>query len=241
MVDDPFVHHPALRGLIIEPELSFFRNFKPSDLDARMKALGSDDSWRRNEDEIEAERQAFLGDRFGQDLWIFAYGSLMWDPGFKFAEVRRAHVSGYARRFILRDTFGARGSPDTPGLMAALDEGTGCEGLAFRIERDVVEAESGVFWRRELLAFSYKPVMASITTGFGALEALTVIANRDSEFIRPDMTAEEQIRCIATGKGFLGTSLQYLENIAAHFEALEIEDNEVTQLLAGARAFISAQ
>ena len=165
----------------------------------------------------------------------------MWDPGFKFAEVRRGHASGYARRFILRDTLGARGSPDMPGLMAALDEGAGCDGLVFRIAKDCVAAESGVFWRRELLAFAYRPVMANIATEFGEVEALTVIANRDSEFIRPDITAEEQIRCIATGKGFLGTSLQYLENIAAHFEALEIEDNEVTQLLAGARALISSQ
>jgi glutathione-specific gamma-glutamylcyclotransferase len=234
---DPFVHHPALRGLIADPEKSFFRNFKPSDLDARMKALGRPDGWRHGDDEVEAARLAFLTDRLDQDLWIFAYGSLMWDPAFKFAEVRRARAPNHARKFILKDTFGARGSPETPGLMAALDDGTGCDGLAFRIAKDSVRHESGVFWRRELLGHAYRPAFAKVTTRFGDVEALTVVANHGADVIRPDMTREEQIRYVATGKGFLGTSLEYLENIAAHFEAMGIEDSEVSELLAGALAY----
>ena len=237
---DPFVHHPALRDLIADPEKSFFRNFKPSDLDARMKALGREDGWRHSDDEVEAARLAFLEGRLDQDLWIFAYGSLMWDPAFKFVEVRRAHASDYARKFILKDNFGARGSPEAPGLMAALDIGEGCDGLTFRIPGKLVAHESGVFWRRELLGHAYRPAMVTVTTGLGSIEALTVIANHDAEVIRPDLTREEQIRYVATGKGFLGTSLQYLENIAAHFEALGIEDKEVEELLAGARSYVAA-
>ena len=98
-----------------------------------------------------------------------------------------------------------------------------------------------MFWRRELIAYSYKPAIAIVETEFGPLEALTVIANRASEFIRPELTREEQVRYIATGKGFLGTSLQYVENIAAHFAALGIEDSEVSELLEEARAFAAAE
>ncbi len=234
---DPFAHHPALRCLIADPDKSFFRNFKPSDLDARMKALGRPDGWRHGDDEVEAARLAFLADRLDQDLWIFAYGSLMWDPAFRFAEVRRARAPNHARKFILKDNFGARGSPETPGLMAALDDGTGCDGLAFRIGKDAVRHESGVFWRRELLGHAYRPAFAHVTTQFGEVEALTVVANHGADVIRPDMTRQEQIRYVATGKGFLGTSLEYLENIAVHFEAMGIEDSEVSELLAGARAY----
>ena len=238
---DPYVHHPALRGKIAEPHTSFFRDFKPSDLDARMKALGRPDNWRHSDEELESARLAFLEGRLNQDLWIFAYGSLMWDPAFHFAEVRRGRVSGFARRFILKDTFGPRGTPETPGLMAALDEGPGCEGLVFRISANEAERESGMFWRRELIAYAYKPVIANVETEFGAVEALTVIADRTSDYIRPDLTREEQVRYIATGAGFLGTSLQYVENIAAHFTALEIEDREVTELLEGAREYAAAE
>lgn len=234
---DPFRHHPALRGLIADPEQSFFRNFKPSDLDARMKALGRPDGWRHSDEEVEAARLAFLEGRLDADLWIFAYGSLMWDPGFKFAEVRRAHAPGHARKFILKDNFGARGSPDAPGLMAALDRGGGCDGLAFRISGEATRHESGVFWRRELLGHAYKPAWISVETALDNLEALTVIANHGADVIRPDMTREEQVRYAATGRGFLGTSLAYIENIAAHFEALGIIDSEVSGLLAAAKAY----
>lgn len=237
MSRNPFIHHPALRGLIADPEKSFFRNFKPSDLDARMKALGREDGWRHGDDEVEAARLAFLEGRLDQDLWIFAYGSLMWDPAFKFAEVRRARAPNHARKFILKDTLGARGSPQMPGLMAALADGRGCDGLAFRIAKENVRHESGVFWRRELLGHAYRPSMTAVITQFGEVEALAVVANHGAEAICPDMTREEQVRYVATGKGFMGTSLEYLENIAAHFEAMGIEDSEVSDLLAGARSF----
>jgi glutathione-specific gamma-glutamylcyclotransferase len=234
---DPYIHHPALRGKIADPLRSFFRNFKPSDLDARMKEIGRPDNWRHSDEELESSRLAFLKGRLDQDLWIFAYGSLMWDPAFHFAEVRRGRVEGYARRFILKDTFGARGTPETPGLMAALDEGPGCEGLVFRIAGSQAEHESGYLWRRELIAYAYKPAFAKVATDFGEVEALTVIADRDSEYICPGLTRDEQVRYIATGAGFLGTSLQYIENIAGHFAALEVEDSEVAELLDEARAY----
>jgi glutathione-specific gamma-glutamylcyclotransferase len=240
-VPDPYIHHPSLRGKIADPLTSFFRSFKPSDLDERMKAIGRPDDWRHSDEELETARLSFLDGRLNQDLWIFAYGSLMWDPAFHFAEVRRGRVSGYARRFILKDTFGARGTPQRPGLMAALDEGMGCEGLAFRILGSEAEQESGYLWRRELIAYAYKPVFAKVQTEFGEVEALTVIANRQSEYICPDLTREEQARYIATGVGFLGSSLQYIENIATHFAALDIEDREVEELLAEARAFVQAE
>ncbi len=235
MSDDPFTHHPALRCLVRDPQESFFRNFKPSDLDERMKALGRADGWRHSDEDVEAARLSFLADHFDHDLWIFAYGSLMWDPGFRFAEVRRARAPNHARKFILKDNFGARGSPQSPGLMAALDAGDGCEGLAFRIPANEVHHESGVFWRRELLGHAYKPAILKIETGLGDIDALTVLANHEAEVICPHLTREEQICYLANGRGFLGTSMEYLENIAAHFSALGIEDREVDELLAGAR------
>jgi hypothetical protein len=67
------------------------------------------------------------------DLWVFGYGSLIWDPALEFAEVRRAFAPNHRRRFILEDIYGGRGTPNGPGLMAALDDGDGCNGLCFRI------------------------------------------------------------------------------------------------------------
>ncbi len=228
---DPFVHHPVLRDRIKDPFQSFFRNFKPSDFDARMKEQGASTDWRFTDAQIEASRAAFIGPKAGADLWVFAYGSLMWDPAIRFAEVRRARIHGFSRSFCLKDTFGARGTAEAPGLMAALDTGGQCDGLAFRIAADHVEEESGVLWRRELVGPAYLPLLHEIETAHGPVEALIFAADHSAPVICADIGREDQIRYIATGAGFLGSSLQYLENIVAQFGALGIEDRAVSQLL----------
>ena len=140
---DPFSHHPELRGKIVDPRQSFLRSFTIADLSAKMTELGLPLDWWHTDEEREAMRAETLAGRRDSDLWVFAYGSLMWDPAFRFAEVRRARVPDYARRFILKDTYGARGTFDSPGLMAALDKGPGCEGLLFRIAREHIEERYG--------------------------------------------------------------------------------------------------
>lgn len=225
------MHHPVLRDRIKDPFQSFFRNFKPSDLDARMKEQGAAQDWRFTDAQIEASRRAVLGSRPGADLWVFAYGSLMWDPAIRFAEVRRARIHGYSRSFCLKDTFGARGTAKAPGLMAALDEGGQCDGLAFRIASHHVDEESAVLWRRELVGPAYLPLFHETETAHGPVEALIFAADRSAPVICADISRDDQIRYIATGTGFLGTSLQYLENIVAQFAALGIDDRAVSQLL----------
>ena len=137
---DPFHHHPGLRGKIIDPAESFFRNFRVESVLEEHPELAWVAEHMHSDAEREALRHAFLADREIEDLWVFAYGSLMWDPAIEFSEVRRAYVPNYARRFILKDMLGGRGNPEAPGLMAALDKGDGCEGLIFRIDADKVEA-----------------------------------------------------------------------------------------------------
>ncbi|MGB3148110.1 MAG: gamma-glutamylcyclotransferase [Paracoccaceae bacterium] len=234
---DPFSRHPELRGKIIDPATSFFRSHQPGHFDEELLSLGIELEWRYSDEVREANRRAFLKGRFGQDLWVFAYGSLMADPGFYFVEVRQGHVRGYERRFCLKDTFGWRGSPDRPGLMAGLDRGRGCNGLLFRIAADQTEVESEVVWRREAVSDAYLPTFVTVDTADGPVEALTFVANRASADIVPDLCREEVVRFIATGRGLRGTSLEYLEAIVAQFAVLGISDAELAGLLAEVRAF----
>lgn len=237
VADDPFLHHPMLRGKISDPLKSFFRTFRPSDMDLRAKELGLPDDWRRTDGEIEATRKTFLEGRLDCDLWIFAYGSLMWDPAFIFSEVRRGRIIGYHRRFCLKDTLGARGTREFPGLMAALDEGDECNGLVFRIAKDRVETESEIVWRREMLAPAYKPIFAEVHTEFGPVEALSFAADHSADMIDSGITRAEQVRFIATGCGFLGSSFEYLENLHTHFTLLGVSDKEISELIEEVSAY----
>lgn len=234
---DPFLHHPELRDKIRDPYESFFRTFDPSDVDKRMQALGAPAHWRLSDEQREATRRTTLNGHADGDLWVFAYGSLMWDPGFLFEEIRQADVTGYARHFCLKDEIGGRGTRDAPGLVAALDKGSGCTGLAFRIAKDRVEAETEILWRREMLSGAYVPAFVEADTVHGHIRAITFLANRQAKRIRPDISRSDQIRYLATGKGILGSSLEYIENLVNHLTTLGIEDADVSSLLSDAKAY----
>lgn len=238
---DPFSHHPELRGAIADPEQSYFRTFTTLELAAKMEALGLRTKWWYSEEKREAMRAQTLAGHLDDDLWIFAYGSLMWDPAFHFAEVRRARVPDYARRFILKDVFGGRGTAESPGLMAALDKGPGCDGLVFRIAREDIEQETEVIWRREQVGPAYIATFVDALAGSQPLTALTFVADHDATLIDASLTREEQVRFMATGTGFLGSSLDYLRNIDEKFTALGIYDEEVATLLRETEAYFGSQ
>lgn len=239
MTPDAFAHHPELQGRIIDPMQSFARSLHIPDLTNRLRSQGLPVHWIHDEAAREADRCATLAGRRGADLWVFAYGSLMWDPGFRFDALRRAHVPNYARRFILRDIYGGRGSPEAPGLMAALDHGPGCDGLLFRIPAEAVEEETMILWRREKIGPAYTAAFVTARHDGGAVEALTFVADHRAELIAPDLTREEQIRCLATGEGFLGSSLDYLRNVCEQCGRLGIEDEEISTLLREVEARLS--
>jgi len=233
---DPFRHHPELRDRIADIEGSFFRTFSAEDLVTRRPSLRD---WVFTEAQREAIRAEALSGHSG-DLWIFGYGSLMWDPALRFAEVRRAHVADHTRQLILVEHRGGRGTSEAPGLIATLDEGDGCEGLAFRIAAADVEAETRILFEREVLAPGYLARFIPVRIGDDEVRALTFLADHDVPDVRPDLTHEEQVRYVAYGEGELGTSRDYLANIVAHFAHLGIVDAHCTHLLREVDAHLAA-
>lgn len=234
-VADPFAAHPELRPLIRDATDSKLRSLLAETMDKDDATQGPPDLKKRSFEAREASRRATLASHAG-DLWVFGYGSMMWDPAIDFVEVRRAWLPGHSRRFILCDTYGARGTRDAPGLMAALDRGDGCHGLAFRIPADRVEEETRNLWAREMVLPSYVPHLLPVDLAGESVTALVFLADHDAEMIQGDLTRAQQVHYLATGTGFLGSSREYLETIARQFDALAIEDPEVNALMAEVRA-----
>jgi len=238
---EAFLHVPALAGKVIEPERSFFRRPREwlADLDRLARENGFPPNWRLTDAEREATRAAVLA-RKGQDLWVFGYGSLMWDPGVHVVEIRKATLAGFHRRFCLKSQIG-RGSAEKPALMAALDAGGSCQGLALRIPAAHVDAETDILWRREMLAGSYVPTFVTVETPQGEIaEAVTFVINPKSDrYVQLDL--DETARLIATGRGVRGTCLEYLENLAERLELLGIEDPAICDLLVRVRRYTDCQ
>ncbi|QDL91821.1 gamma-glutamylcyclotransferase [Paroceanicella profunda] len=234
---DAFRHHPGLAGKIRDPEASFFRDLDLAEVDRIWAESGMRANTRYSDALREEMRRETLAPWQGEDIWVFAYGSLMWDPAVYFAEVRRARLPGYRRSFCLVDRSGARGTAEAPGLMAALDIGPACDGLVFRLAADTADRESEVIWRREMMAPCYRAVFAPVETSHGPVEALCFVADPEAAMIDTGISHADQVRYLATGVGRLGTSREYLENVILGCRELRIEDPDLDALLAAVDAW----
>lgn len=234
-MSDPFVHVPELRNRLTPYDQSIFRQ----DFPAYVRGLGSDSGLDISDLYDDADRialhDAFVENHSG-DLWVFAYGSLIWDPALDFAEVRRATVRGYARKMCLFDDMGARGTAAAPGLMAGLAPGTHCHGMAFLVPEDRVAEETAYLWGREVIAPGYLTRMLPAQTPQGPIEVLAFVADLDHRQMRPDLPLDTQAQYIATGQGTLGTSFDYVKSILDHFAILGIEDPHLSDVFRRAQA-----
>lgn len=239
----PFAHHvfrhtPALRGLITPPDASEMRfgQDRFAELDVQAKAESWPPGWRMEHDAREANRHAALYGRMTQDLWVFAYGSLIWDPAVQVEEYRYGALPGWRRRFCMR-LEGGRGSHERPGLMAALDEGGHCDGVVFRIPAALVELETEFMWRREMFSGAYRPVFLEVATPQGPVDALVFVMDRDNRRYMPDLPEEQAAQMIAVAEGGLGTNFAYLDSLVRHLDELGIEDGDMHRLHARAGAY----
>ena len=124
----------------------------------------------------DAERNAQVGAILAQAprpgrVWVFAFGSLIWNPAFHFVERRTARIHGFHRQFCLWARAG-RGSPEKPGLMLSLVPGGSCTGVAYRLSRRAAATELDVLWRREMATMAYRPVWTTAHTPKGPEPAI---------------------------------------------------------------------
>ncbi|OYV44139.1 MAG: gamma-glutamylcyclotransferase [Acidocella sp. 20-57-95] len=184
----------------------------------------------RSDAEMAALLEAILAaHEMAQDLWVFGYGSLIWNPAFEHVEKRAALLRGYHRRFCLRMLMG-RGTPETPGLMLALDHGGACKGAAFRIAAPKIRQELGLLWQREMFGGAYNARWVNVTTKDGPIRAVTFVINRAHPRYIPEMSIEQTAALIATGCGDLGTCREYLENTISHLAAMGLRDSGLERI-----------
>ena len=173
-------------------------------------------------------------------VWVFAFGSLIWNPAFHFVERRTARIHGFHRQFCLWARAG-RGSPERPGLMLSLQPGGSCIGVAYRLARRAVATELDVLWRREMSTLAYRPVWTVARTLKGPEPAIAFSANREHERYVPGLEDAAVARYLATGAGPMGRCCDYLFDTVAHLRRLGIRDRRLEALEAKVRAHGAAQ
>lgn len=183
----------------------------------------------------EAERHASILAMLGgrrtppEDVWVFGYGSLIWNPAFHFAERRLGTLHGWHRRFCLWTPLG-RGTPECPGLVLGLDRGGACRGVAFRVRAAEVWEELDIVWRREMVSDGYLPRWTRVRTDAGEVRAIAFTINREASRYAGKLSVPEAASVIARATGRLGTCAQYLLSTVEHLEELGIPDRRMQAL-----------
>jgi len=144
----------------------------------------------------------------GVGWWVFAYGSLLWNPLFPVAEARPATVHGMHRRFCLR-SLASRGTRERPGLVLGLEPGGSCRGVAYRLPSPMALDELHLLWRREMVVGSYRPVWVRARAGERTVVALAFAVRHDHPQYA-ELTMDEQADTIAHACGAFGSSCEYL-------------------------------
>jgi len=193
-----------------------------------------------NEQELLQSRRSFIQDTHsGQDVWIFGYGSLIWNPSFDFDLRKQAHLFGYHRRFCLRTTI-TRGSPEKPGLVLGLDRGGSTKGIIFRMPASIAARECDVIWKREMLSGAYVPSWVKVKNQDGeVVKAITFVIRRDHPSFAARQPEPQCVKIIAEAEGIIGSNSDYLFNTDAALLAEGINDINLSRLAALVRQYQS--
>lgn len=186
------------------------------------------------DEELETIRQDLMADAPASgEVWIFAYGSLIWNPEFDHTEERLATVNGWHRSFCLGWVRLYRGTPERPGIMLAMDRGGSCRGVVLRLPPATVRENLTKLLRREMpIKRQGTPPVRWVTayTDQGPVRAIAFPISRKSDAYLPGLTTETVVEALATAVGERGSMAEYLHNTVRQLEDKGIHDRYLWRL-----------
>lgn len=169
-------------------------------------------------------------------LWVFGYGSLMWNPEFEFVERAHGRAAGVHRCFCVRSIH-HRGTPRRPGLVLGLDGGGSCDGVLFRVPPKLANDVVQYLRRREQVTRVYKEMYRVVEVSRGPregqrLRALCYVAERGHTQYVNRLSLEAQAKIIRECIGLSGRNIDYLLSTMQHLKDLGIDDPQLRRVLA---------
>lgn len=166
------------------------------------------------------------------ELWVFAYGSLIWRPGFPFREAAPARILGFHRSLCVYSHV-HRGTPEKPGLVLGLDRGGSCRGRAYRVDAADREATVAYLREREQATAVYRehvaPVRLEDQSG-RVVPALVFVVDRAHPQYAGRLDLERQIELVLAGVGVSGINRDYVLSTVQALADLGIDDVPLSRL-----------
>jgi len=165
------------------------------------------------------------------EFWVFGYGSLMWNPGFEFAERSQALIYGYRRSLCVR-SWVHRGTEQNPGLVLGLDRGGSCRGMAFSVAPESWDEVIEYLRERELVTNVYLERRVPLVLADGrAVKAVTYVVDRSHRQYAGALDALDAARVVDQAEGRSGPNDAYVFNTLAHLKEMGIRDHWLEQVV----------
>ena len=202
-------------------------NITQGRLGEKIRSISGSDKVLTKEELVNERRKIIPDNGIGNDLYVFAYGSLLWNPTVEYEGQFLAKIYGFHRSFCMK-TYLGRGSFDNPGLMLGLDKGGSCQGMAFKLKKSNAIKNIDILFQREMVTGTYRPKLLKTKLANGKIVlslAFTVDEKHKNFFGKKDLKIKGKM--IAKANGFLGSCREYFDNTLHSLSELNIIDNEM--------------
>jgi len=166
------------------------------------------------------------------DFWLFAYGSLMWNPEFSFLRSETARLHGYHRRLCLWSVE-HRGTFEHPGLVMGLDRGGSCHGQAFLIAEADAPNIIDRLNHREMITGAYRSAIKTLRLGCGEqVSGVCLIARRNHPQYAANLDHQTTIECVRAAQGGRGSNREYVLNTTRSLQQMGMRDSRLEAIAA---------
>jgi len=165
------------------------------------------------------------------DLWVFGYGSLMWQPGFAYEERQLATLHGFHRALCVLSHH-HRGTPDQPGVVLGLDRGGSCRGVAFRVAKAKGDETIAYLRAREQVTMVYRETQHRVRLADGrVVEAVAYTVDRAHKQYAARLDRPDLLRLVQQGIGVSGANPDYVRATHQHLHDLGLHDATLAWLV----------
>ena len=202
-------------------------NISKGHLGDKIKSISGSDKVLTIEELLNARRNIIPDEGIGEDIYIFAYGSLLWNPTVDYEEECLAKIYGFHRSFCMKTNLG-RGSFKKPGLMLGLDRGGSCRGSALKLKKSDAIKNIDILFRREMVTGAYKPkLLKTILEDGRKVMSLAFTVDKKHKNYFQNKAIQTKAIMISNAHGFLGTCEEYFSNTLQSLSELNIVDSEM--------------
>ena len=202
-------------------------NISKGQLGDKIESISGSDKVLTTKELLNARRNIIPDKGIGEDIYIFAYGSLLWNPTVDYEEECLAKIYGFHRSFCMKTNLG-RGSFKKPGLMLGLDRGGSCRGSALKLKKTEAIKNIDILFRREMVTGAYKPkLLKTILEDGRKVMSLAFTVDKKHKNYFQNKAIRTKATMISNAHGFLGTCEEYFSNTLQSLSELNIVDSEM--------------